>query len=444
MRLPLLAWLLACAPCQGAPPPPNVLLVVLDDVGVDKVGAYTPAGAPPTPTLDRLAAEGVRFTQAYANPTCSPSRATLLTGQYARRNGVGEALARGGRAGMRHKLTTLPELLDGVYDHAAIGKWHLGTRGTGGDDHPNLAGFSHFAGSLHNFTHTNADGSKEGYYHWMRTVNGVTAQSDRYATEVTVDDALDWLEHAEPPWFLYLSFNAAHSPAHVPPPGTHSVADLSPDHSRGVRYDAVVESVDHALGRFLERVPQLDRTVVLVAGDNGTPDFGVSLPTLDRTQAKGGLMEGGIHVPMIAWGHGVTGGRAVDGLVLLTDVFPTVAELTGTPIEPAVAAEIDGVSFAQVLSDARATPARAVGYVDRFALNSKNELKRYAVAVFDGVHKVIRKQSADDSWYTLTADGIEGPDERATAADPAPFEALTAWLDELERTVPLPPAADHE
>ena len=110
----------------GRTPETNVLVLLMDDVGIDKVAAYDGPYAPPTPTLDRLAAEGVRFTRAYASPVCSPTRGILLTGQHARRNDLGWIVDTGDRDGILPlSATTIPEALPASWANSAVGKWHL-------------------------------------------------------------------------------------------------------------------------------------------------------------------------------------------------------------------------------------------------------------------------------------------------------------------------------
>jgi arylsulfatase A-like enzyme len=210
---------------KALPGPGNVLLILADDVGVDGIGAYGVGGdLPHTPRLDQLAAGGVLFRNAWANPVCSPTRATIQTGRYSIRTGIGWiAEPAPTLIGLPLSEVTLPEMLDlgtgGAWAHAAFGKWHLGDGpDVGGVFAPNLAGYYHFEGTLGNVT---------DYYDWTKVENGVvTQETGTYALSDQVDSALDWIATAPEPWFCYVAFNSAHSPWHAPPPDLHSV-DLS-------------------------------------------------------------------------------------------------------------------------------------------------------------------------------------------------------------------------
>ena len=151
-------WLASGAALAGQ----NVLLVIADDYGADAMGLYSSAETAPTPTLDALAATGVRFTNCWANPVCSPTRASILTGRHAFRTGVG---APGHVIGL-NEFTVAQALGDAGYGTACIGKWHLSDDTNGGADNPNLMGFDHYSG--------NTGGALGNYYRWDKTVNGVT------------------------------------------------------------------------------------------------------------------------------------------------------------------------------------------------------------------------------------------------------------------------------
>ncbi len=145
----------------AAAPGPNIVLLIADDFGVDLMGAYAEGASPAcTQNVDALAAEGLLFRNAWANPTCSPTRAALLTGKHAFRTGIGGP-AGGQDDGLLPAEITLPEVLTG-YHNVALGKWHL--HGNQGDFHPNITGFDHYAGGLR--------GGIPNYFQWRKTVNG--------------------------------------------------------------------------------------------------------------------------------------------------------------------------------------------------------------------------------------------------------------------------------
>jgi len=227
----------------------NILLIIADDFGVDSHGIYgIGSSTAPTPTIDGLATEGVRFLQAWSNPLCSPTRATLLTGRYSFRTGVGFPTSESRQIGL-HEFT-LPQALSQLgYSSAAIGKWHLSGDSNGGGYNPNLMGFDHYSGNL--------DGFVPDYYNWTKTVNGIDSTVTNYATTENVDDALDWIsDQGESPWFLWLAFNAAHSPFHAPPSDLHSIDFDRNDLPRDtLYYPAMIEAMDTEIGRLLSSIP---------------------------------------------------------------------------------------------------------------------------------------------------------------------------------------------
>jgi arylsulfatase A-like enzyme len=195
----------------------NVLMLMADDVGVDKIGAYGEGSmVPATPNIDALAAGGVRFKTCWANATSSTTRATVLTGRYSFRTGIGYLVLQDtSTPALSLSETILPEVFDlgtpGSYAHASIGKWHLGNFTVGGDAAPNLAGFGHFSGIL-----TNMEGT-ENYSNWLKTENGVSAFSPTYITTDQVDEALAFVNTQTGSWYCQVWFWAGHAPYEPPP-----------------------------------------------------------------------------------------------------------------------------------------------------------------------------------------------------------------------------------
>jgi arylsulfatase A-like enzyme len=375
MRIPLrfsVVVALACLPAAQAtrssgapagsasvelPQPGNVLVLLADDMGVDQLSLYGQGSDyPPTPNLDQLAANGVVFRNAWSEPTCSPTRAALMTGRHGFRHSIGAAIDPFVDAsGLAASEVTLPEMLDlgtgGRYAHALIGKWHL-TPLSAGDLAPNQAGFAHFAGSL--------EGQIINYVNWRRVVNGVPAMSSRYATSAAVDDALSWIGQQNGPWLCFVAFQAPHAPFHAPPPSLHTQSlpsgpskafcgDTFGNEPRPY-YKAMIQALDTEIGRLLASLParELARTTVLFLADNGS-DPCVSAPPTNR--AKGTLYQRGVNVPLIAAGYRV--GRGVSSaLVTTSDLFATVAELAGVDLQatlPGLA--LDSLSFVPSLAE---------------------------------------------------------------------------------------------
>jgi arylsulfatase A-like enzyme len=346
--LSALAFALTTALPLGSPasdPRGNVLILLADDLGLDYLRAYGWRDAPPTPNIDGLVAEGVRFVNAWAQPTCSPSRAAIQTGRCGFRTGIGTVVnVYGGGPALPLAEVTLPEMLDlgtgGAYAHALIGKWHLGSSQVGGDLAPNFAGYEHFAGSV--------EGEIERYDHWRRVVDGVAGYTSKYATTACVDDALPWIHAQTRPWLCFVSFQAPHTPFHRPPNGlyTESLPATAPRLNCNAAggdplpfYRATIEALDKEIGRLLAGLPpgQRERTTIFFLGDNGTESCVARAPTTNR--AKGTLYESGVRVPLVVSGYRVTARGPCLALASATDVFASVAELAGVDL----AATLPGV-----------------------------------------------------------------------------------------------------
>jgi arylsulfatase A-like enzyme len=325
--------------------PPNVLIVLLDDVGVDQVSPYGYPGSPPTPNIQALADEGIRFDQAWATPVCSPSRAALLTGQYAHRNQVGAVILARQIKELPLAEITLPEMLDlsGTdWTSAAVGKWHLGTvNGPSGVAHARKQGFDLFAGSMNNIT------GDHSYVSWDRVgFDGVVALETTFSTTKIVDDAVGALGQLREPFLLYVAFHAAHRPLMPPPPELVGGLVVDPGDERAL-YSANVTAADHEIGRLLGALgDRRERTLVFVMGDNGTPRH--AKEDEDMEGAKGSFTEGGLRVPFIVSGPPLTEKGASDALVSLVDVYPTLMELAGVQ---SVDAQLDGLSLVPVFHD---------------------------------------------------------------------------------------------
>ncbi|MCB9760552.1 MAG: sulfatase-like hydrolase/transferase [Alphaproteobacteria bacterium] len=432
-------------------PPPRVLILIADDFGVDSLGVYADVdddGSPddgrvyaPTPTLDDLCRKGLTFTRVWSAPLCSPTRAGVLTGRHPFRTGVG--WAEPPYNGLGSDEQTLPRALDAADIGAAtanIGKWHLGsTEEFGGPDAPNLMGWDHYAGFL--------DGRLPSYINWSRTEDGITANETGYATTVTIDDAIDWLDDRAPdePWVLWVGFAAPHSPFHLPPAHLHSYSHL--DGTPGdiianvpAYYQAMVEAMDSEIGRlltWLEDNDQGDVTVIFI-GDNGTPPEAVQAP-FSRYQAKSTLYEGGVHVPMCVWSPSVVQpGRRIHAPVQTLDIFATTLDLMGVPPEVALpeGIAIDSVSFKSYLSEPDTAPLRTWLYTESFnGPMPENE----GQTAWDGRYQLIRfTNSGREELYDLYEDPLETNEllsagelgEEATLA----YDGLVALIEGLLAT----------
>lgn len=304
---------------------PNILLIIADDMGLDATPGYDIGNLKPNmPTLQSLMNSGIKFNNFWSNPTCSPTRATILTGKYGFRTGVttvGDVLPT--------SETSIQSLLDSQnsgYNHAVIGKWHLSNDVT----HPNTMGINYYSGFQ--------NGGVQSYNNWTLVENGTLTSSTEYTTTKFTDLAIDWIGDQTQPWFLWLAYNAPHTPFHLPPNNLHSQGNLPEDQASIDAnplpyYLAMIEAMDHEMGRLINTLPteELDNTIIIFIGDNGTPNEVVQ--EFSSNRAKGSLFQGGVNVPMVITGKNVERINAIENaLINSTDLFATIADLAGTGI----------------------------------------------------------------------------------------------------------------
>ena len=395
----------------------NILLLVADDLGVDAIEAYAEGtDLPATPNLNQLAQTGVLFKRAYGCPTCSPTRATIQTGRYTFRTGIGEIVWIGNQALPLSEIT-LPEMLDlgtgGLYAHAAIGKWHLGNGSVGGLLSPNMAGYGSFKGTLFGIV------PPETYYDWTKVVNGAPLAAHKYATTDEVDDALAWIATAPEPWFLRVGLHAPHSPFHEPPPALATVEPTDARDSVRPYYKAMVEAMDTEIGRLLASIPPAvrDQTMVIMTSDNGTPGQVVA-PPFNPSKVKGTIYEGGIRLPLIVSGPLVDQpGRQSQALVNTTDLFATVAEIAGANLASVGLPTLDSISILPYLVDPAQKQIRKTVYSESFAPNGFAPTS-WTRAMRNSTFKLIMRSDLTEEFYHLTVDPLE--------TNPLPIGNLTA------------------
>ncbi|MEQ1507872.1 MAG: sulfatase-like hydrolase/transferase, partial [Myxococcota bacterium] len=353
----------------------NVLVVLLDDVGTDKLALYGSTNPAFTPTIDALAASGVTFDTVYTRPVCQPARAALITGRHGRRTGLGTNWHTNDPWELGLEQITLAELVSlspyASWTSSYVGKWHLGSDvAASGFDHPTRQGFGFYAGSFENLFAEST--GYESYYDWLKVVDGVEVETTTYATTDTIDDAIARVGAMPEPWLLVVSPNAAHTPMDTPPAALVPTPATPGD---GVQVRAVLQAADTELARLFAAIPPevYARTTVFLTADNGTHRAYVQEPaTFDR--AKGTLMDGGIRVPLIVAGAGVTAvGARSPALVDLVDLFPTIAELAGVELaglssvlDPAAPYALDGRSLVPQLSEPAAPNGRRYLYSELF------------------------------------------------------------------------------
>ncbi len=314
---------------------PNILLIIADDQGLDASAQYSySADTPNTPTLNALAEQGIVFDNVWATPACTTTRGTIITGQHGVNSGIDHVPAIMSTDTQTLQRYIKAQTISSDYQTAVIGKWHLGG-GNPALNHPTESGVDYFAGTI--------AGTIDDYYSWQLTQNGVNSDSNEYHTTKMTDIAIEWLgeqNQQEKPWFLWLAYVAPHSPFHLPPDHLHSRSTLTGseadiDANKRNYYLAAIEAMDSEIGRLLDSMTTEERnnTLILYVGDNGTPSGVIDRSVFDRGHNKGSLFEGGIRVPMIASGYGVSRvNERESALINTTDFFASIANVAGSSI----------------------------------------------------------------------------------------------------------------
>ncbi len=346
----LIALFASCATAGGAArPAPNVILIVTDDQGWADLGSYGAEGFA-TPRLDRLASQGVRFTDFYVSqPVCSASRASILTGCYANRIGIEGALGPSSKNGLAERETTIAELARARgYATAAVGKWHLG--------HlppflPSRHGFDRWFGIP--YSHDMWPFHPDGPANWgdlpLKRDDSVVALNPdpNTLTHAFSEEALEFVREnarSSRPFFLYL----AHPLPHVP----LGVGSGFAGSSQQGRYGDVIQELDFEVGRLLDTLDELDiarNTLVIFTSDNGpwTPYGEHAGSAGPLRESKGTTFEGGVRVPFIArWPGRIPAGSVCREPAMTIDLLPTIAHWIDAPL-PDLA--IDGVDIAALL-----------------------------------------------------------------------------------------------
>jgi arylsulfatase A-like enzyme len=428
MRAPALAaaaLLALAAPAPrvetAQPPRPNIVFILADDLGVNDLGAYGRRDHR-TPTLDRLAAEGLRFTSAYAaSPICSPSRAAILTGRAPARLRLTTFLP--GRADapsqrllhptIRRELpleeATLAERLRAAgYATAAIGKWHLGGAGFG----PLEQGFDVYHAGQATTPPTDSEGGKGEYDLTREAQRFIDANRDR-------------------PFFLYL----AHNNPHIPFAAQEKLVAANAGAFEPA-YAATIQTLDDSVGRLLAHLDAAGvrrRTILVFTSDNGGLHVAegrhprVTHNTPFRA-GKGYLYEGGVRVPLIVHGPGLAGKRVIETPFVNTDWLPTLLELAGAP----ATGDLDGVSQAGLLSSGKPSvrPRPVFWHIPHYT----NQGSRPSGAMRDGKWKLVERYD-DDRVELFDLDADPGEARDLAAAEPKRTSAMRARLREWRRSM---------
>ena len=384
-----LALIAVCLPAFAQGRKPNILFIVGDDMGYADVG-FQGCKDIPTPNLDKLAKSAVRCTSGYVSaPYCSPCRAGLLTGRYQQKFGH-EFNPSGEDTGLPVTEKTIADRLKAAgYKTGLVGKWHLGSKP---EMQPQKRGFEEFFGFL---------GGSHSFFKWDGMLRGTNPVSGtEYFTDAFGREACEFIErHREQPWFLYLAFNAVHTPMHATEAGLAKFAGITDQQRR--TYAAMMFAMDENIGRVLKKISdtkQEENTFIIFISDNGGP-------TMPGTTVNGSIneplrgskrstLEGGIRVPFLVSWKGQVKPGIYDQPVLQLDLTATALEIAGV-----MEKGLDGVNLLPFLSGEKKGPPHDALYW-RFGEQ---------MAIRSGDYKLVRYDSNVETHTGKRNQPIAGP-----------------------------------
>jgi len=412
---------------------PNILIILADDLGYGDVSVN---GCPDyaTPNIDSIAANGALCTNGYVMyPSCSPSRASLLTGRYEQRFGYEHGMLpeKGNpRLGLPNSEVTLAELLGPAgYVCGAIGKWHLGSA-------PNLVptsrGFDEYFGFL---------GASSHYYNANLYRNTTRITEPHYLTEAFTREAVSFINrHQAQPFFLYLAYNAVHSPYDRPPQRYMDRVQNIPDPARRI-YAAMVLALDDGIGQVMQTLQAdnlLNNTLIFFLSDNGAPDHGFTR-NLPLRGYKTDVLEGGIHVPFaVQWTGTVPANQIYEKPIASLDIMSTVASAAGVSLPGD--REYDGLDVLPFLTGQQNSPTRTFFWRDiGLGDNGPPGSKITIWAIRDGALKLVTSKSTvhqPPALYNLPNDIGETTD--LASAQPFDVRRLRNLYDQWQTKLIAP------
>lgn len=399
---------------------PSIILIVSDDQGYADLGVQG-AKDLSTPNIDSLARNGVRFTNGYVSaPVCSPSRAGMLTGRYQTRFGheTNPAPVDDETFGLPLEQKTIADYLKRAgYATGLVGKWHLGARP---EFRPQRRGFDEFFGFLGG-AHMYFQYQMQADSNAMRRGDTPVRETD-YLTDAFTREALSFIDrHTTEPFFLYLAYNAIHTPMQVPNARLKKFIGIKDITRRAMA--AMLESMDAGIGRILQKLREkgiAENTIVVFISDNGGPTGANASSNHPFSGMKGQTLEGGIRVPFIMqWPARLPKGKVYDKPVISLDILPTLMAAAGTTVS--ADADLDGVNLLPYLTGENADAPHARSFW-KFG-------PEYAVR--EGDWKLVRSQNLPPKLIRLEEDPGEQVD--LSAKFPAKARELQAAHDEWNR-----------
>jgi arylsulfatase A-like enzyme len=347
--------LVVSVPSFGAEPAqkPNIVFILADDLGRHDCG-FMGGTEIKTPHLDKLAAAGAKLDAFYVQPVCSPTRAAFMTGRYPMRHGLQVGVVRPwAQYGLPLDERTLPQALKNAgYTTAITGKWHLGHFAP--DYLPTRRGFDrqygHYNGALDYFTH-----DRDGGFDWHR--DDKECRDDGYATHLIAREAVKFVENTagKKPFFLYIPFNAVHSPHQVPDKYMEPYSNLKGERRK---YAGMLAAMDEAVGQIVAAVEKAGvrgDTLFIFSSDNGGPQPGVVTDNGKFRAGKGTLYEGGVRVAAFAtWDGKIKAGTTITEPLHAVDLYPTLLNLTGAMGEQKL--QLDGKDAWATIAEGKSSP----------------------------------------------------------------------------------------
>ena len=387
----LLGILTPLVQVQGEPTKPNIVLILTDDQGYGDLGRH---GHPllRTPNLDRLYDESVRFDRFYVSPSCSPTRAALMTGMHEFRNGVTHTMIP--RHNLHKEAVILPELLKTAgYRNGFIGKWHLGSGGKGYN--PGDRGFD--------WSSTSAGGALK-FFDQDIIRNGVAIPGKGYREDRFFDEAMAFIDESkDKPFFCYLATLSPHFPLKAPEQFSSQFLGKVAD-DKTAEYLGMVSNIDYNVGRLLHFLEERDiakNTIVIFMNDNGGT-WGIDLYNAGLRGSKCTIWEGGTRA-MSFWrwpGHWKP--KTVESLTAHLDVLPTLCDLAGVALPAKVASGLEGYSLVPLLESKRAARwnhdnRMLFQHVGRWPSGLAASHKYSMCAVRKGNYLLVRSRPCDDT-----------------------------------------------
>lgn len=415
-----------CAAWAGAIPfqaeaaeKPNIMVIMVDDIGVGDFG-FSGGLEIPTPHIDRLAAEGMVFANAYAAPACAPSRVALMTGSYPTRFGIEDNRPLDGPlGGLDVNLTTLADYLrDAGYHTRLIGKWHLG-QGPHFEFAPRNRGFDEFFGFI-------GSGNHMTYFDPVLSRNGEVSTHEGYIADLFTDEARDFLRQPqERPFFLHLAYLDAHVPQAAKEEFLDRFSYLPPRRRMAA---AIIANLDDQIGLLMETLKETglhDRTLIFFLSDNGAQPFVLGTSNGPHRGTKFETLEGGIRIPFaVRWPGVIPAGGTYEPLVHVCDVFSTTMVAAGLDVPE----DVDGVDLIPFITGRKeGVPHERIFAIfndhDEWRIPGRDtNLARPLRAVREGDFKLLMEGDNPPELYDLTQD----PGEWRDLADryPERVEAL--------------------